>query len=337
VSRRTTRRVAAVATALAGALALAGCGTTDALVGLHPAPAEETSSAPLDGEGATAIAARLLDGARASATTKGEDGEKARSEFLTGDALTLANASAERGAAAGEEEADELTTGAEPTVVAQSRGRGWPRAILATTLDETTSTQYLHVMVSETPEAPFKIASSVPMLGGAELPAIGAERMGAPFVDVTEGDALVMAPDEAFDAYAAAIAYPKPKESDAVSTEDSFAQALQTSAKAQTKALKKLGELKQKHDPDLEDAVAFRLADGGVVAFGLMKRTDTITVDKDAKELVLPGEYADVVGEKKVTKSVSMNSLEPLILVVPTEGKVRAIGASELLVSGKGS
>ena len=52
-------RLVASATLL-GALVLAGCGTSDALVGLHPAPAEQTAAAPLDTEGATAVAARLL-------------------------------------------------------------------------------------------------------------------------------------------------------------------------------------------------------------------------------------------------------------------------------------
>ncbi len=37
-----------------------------------------------------------------------------------------------------------------------------------------------------------------------------------------------------------------------------------------------------------------------------------------------------------MTRDVRLTSLEPVVLVVPTEGEVSAIGATELLVSGKG-
>lgn len=256
--------------------------------------------------------------------------------MLTGDALTVADQAAEMGTS--QTGAEQLAKEAEPTVLAQSRGRDWPRAILATTLDAQTNTQYLHVMVSTAPEQPFKITSTVAMLGGAELPGLGSENAGAPFVDPQVGDGLVMSPAKAFGQYAAALARPAPEKAPAsVATDDAFAQALRDSASRQAKALGKLGTLKQEHKPDLEEAVAFRLADGGVVAFGLLRRTDTIAVRKGAKELVLPSQLAKLVGEKRVQKSVALTSLEPIGLVVPAEGEVSVIAASDLLYRGKGS
>ncbi len=332
----TSRRLATALAAAALALATAGCGATDALVGMHPAPAEESAAAPLDVDGATAIAGRLLAALQATAAEKGDAGHAARAEVLSGDALTYADAAAARGEATAV--VGELAKEPEPTVLAQSRGRTWPRAILATTLDEATSTRYLHVMVSRTPEEPFHLTASVPMLAGAELPALGAQGAGAPFVGVDDGDGLVTSPSKAFGSYAAALARPAPKKLPAtVSVDDPFAKALADSAAVQAKALGKLATFTQKHTPDLEDAVAFRLADGGVVAFGLMSRADTIGVRAGAKELVLPKRYASLVGKSKVQKSLTLTSLEPVVLVVPTEGEVTAIGASELLVSGKGS
>ncbi len=331
-----TRRLAAAAAAAALALTAAACGTTDALVGLRPAPTESSVAAPLDVDGATAIAARLLDGARAAATTKGDAGHDARAKVLAGDALVYADAAAARGAATASE--GPLTKEQQPTVLAQSRGREWPRAILATTLDETTSTRYLHVMVSGSPEAPFHLTSTVPMLAGAELPGLGSQETGAPFVEVTDGEGLAMTPAKAFAGYAAGLARPAPKKAPAgISVEDPFGTALIGSAAVQAKALGRLATFTQKHTPVLEDAVAFRLADGGVVAFGTMRRADTIAVRSGAKELVLPKRYATLVGKTKVKKSVTLTSLEPVVLVVPAEGDVTAIGATELLVAGKGS
>jgi hypothetical protein len=231
---------------------------------------------------------------------------------------------------------NELAAEPKPTVVAQSQGRTWPRAILAATLDDDTSTQFLHVMVSPTPDQPFRVVSTVPMFGGAELPALGAANAGAPLLDTSAADGLAVSPADAVAAYAAALAHPKPKATDVVSVDDPFATGLRTTAAAQTKALGKLGTLSQVHEPLLDHAVTFRLADGGAVTFGLMRRTDTITVKPTAKELVLPAEYAKVTGKKKVTKSLTLQSLEPFVMVVPTTGKAEVIGARELLVSGKG-
>jgi hypothetical protein len=320
--------------AVVAALALTGCGATDSLVGLHPAPAEQTAMAPLDTDGATAIAARLLAAADAPAEGDAKAAKAARAEVLRGDALRFADARADR--AATEPATTELAPEPKPTIVAQSQGRQWPRAILASTLDEKTNTQWLHVMVSDTPDQPFRIASSVPMFGGAELPALGEQLAGAPLLDPTAKNGEAMAPADVLKAYAAAIAQPKGKATDVVSTDDPFATGLKTAAAAQAKALGKLASLSQSHQPMLDDAITFRLADGGSVTFAMMRRDDKITVKPKAKELVLPAEYAKLVGAKKVKKSLALQSLEPVVLVVPKTGEARLIGASDLLVSGKG-
>ena len=333
--RHTTRARLAAAGAAAIAIALSGCGAQEALVGLRPAPTEQSSSAPLDAEGATAIATRLVNESLALAPVKGEKGNDARAEVLAGDALTMANATAARGAAA--PAPTDLEVAQEPTVVGQSQGREWPRAILAATLDEATNTQYLHVMTSSAPAEPFRIVSQVAMLAGAELPALAAPSEGAPLMDVADDEGLPASPEAVVKAYAAALAFPKPKATDLVTTDDPFAVALKTSATAQAKALGKLGSLTQSHAPDLEDAVTFRLADGGAVTFALMTRTDTYKAADGAKELTLPGDLAKLADTKKVTSSAQFKSLEPIAIVVPpTSGEAEAIAASDLLVSGKG-
>ena len=315
---RSLSRLAA-STTLLGALVLAGCGTQDALVGLHPAPVEQTAAAPMDEEGATAVAARLLAAKDASLAVDPKDPKDpkaaaaARAEVLSGDALRVANAEAAR--AVTPAETTELAAEPTPTIVAQSQGRQWPRAILASTLDEGTNTQWLHVMTSAKPDEPFRITSSVPMFGGAELPALGEKLAGAPLLDTAEKNGLAVSPAAAVTAYAAAIAQPKGKATDLVVTDDQFATGLKTAAATQAKALGKLGTLTQTHTPLLDDAVTFRLADGGAVTFALLQRTDTLTPKPGAKELVLPAEYAKLVGKPKVTKSLVLNNLEPIVIV----------------------
>ena len=331
-----TRRPATVvaAAALASALLLAGCGTQDTLVGLRPAPPEQSVSAPLDDEGAAAIAARVLAEAEAPVDGDAKAAATARAAFLAGDALTMANAEAARAGAPAT--APELAVAPEPTVVAQSQGRAWPRAIMASTLDEATNTQMLHVLISQEPDQPFRVVSSVPMFGGATLPAVAPENAGSPLVEITDGEGLPATPEQLVAAYAAALAFPKPKATKSVSVDNPFATSLKTTATAQAKALGKLGTLTQVHVPELENAVSFRLADGGVVAFGLMKRTDTLGVKPATKELVLPAEYAKLTGKKTVKKSLVLNNLESFVMVIPPSGPAEVIGGAELLVSGKG-
>ena len=207
---------------------LSGCGTQDALVGLHPAPVEKTESAPLDAEGAAAVAARLLAAADAA---DAEGDAKAAGQGARGGARRRRPHRRERrgrphgpGAGAPPSSPPSRT----PTIVAQSQGREWPRAILAATLDEDTNTQFLHVMVSETPDQPFHIVSSVPMFGGAELPAARRGDHRCPLLDTSAADGLAVSPEKAVAAYAAAIAQPKGKPSDAVSVDDPFAAGLRT-------------------------------------------------------------------------------------------------------------
>lgn len=318
---------------LLGALVLAGCGTQDALVGLHPAPPEQTASAPLDTEGATAVAARLLAAADAPVEGDAKVAAAARAAILTGDALTVANAEATRGAA--DPASTELTPEPTPTVVAQSQGRQWPRAILATTLDEPTNTQWLHVMMSPKPDQPFRIAASVPMSPNTELPALGAQLTGAPLLDTTAKNDLPLSPADAVKAYAGALAYPKARPTTAVEVDDPFSVRLKSAAAVQAKALGALATLTTTHSPVLDDAITFRLANGGAVTFALMSRTDAMTVKPKGKELTLPAEYAKLVGKKSVTQSVTLANLEPIVMVVPKTGKAEVIGARDLLVSGK--
>lgn len=332
MSTQRAGRLIRVVVAGALALSLGACGVSDALVGLRPAPTESPRSAPLDVEAATAVAARVLGSAEQARAATGPKAKAERAEVLVGDALTLATLVGPAKASG-----TPLTAAPEPTVLAMSSGRSWPRAMLVGTLDETTATQYLHVMVSATAEEPYRLVSTAPMLPGSTLPALGPVTDGAPYLTGSSKETMgSLTPAAAVTAYASALSVPRPAKVDTrVAVTDAFSGALLRSAAAQAKALGKLATLGQAHKAATPTITGFRLADGGAVLFALLTRTDAITVKAGAKEIILPVEYRKLTGKAKATKAVTLTSLEPVVLLISRTGTVSVIGAAEHLIAGK--
>lgn len=316
--------------ALVSAAALTGCGVGEAVVGVHDAPAERTDTAPLNVDGAENVASRVLDAAVAARAATGAEATKAQSAVLADAALAQAQAATRLGAVAA---SDPLQAKSDPQVVAVSRGKEWPRAILVGTLDEASKTQTLHVLMSKAATDPFKVYASVPMLPGTSVPAMGDLATGAPLVAPTDKAGAALAPSEALAAYAGGLAYPKPVANKAVETKDAYATALRTSAAAQVKSLGALAYFSQAHIPSEKFTIAFRLADGGTVTFGQLARRDVISTSPAAKELVIPGTYSKLVGKTKTSKSLTITSLENVVMVVPAKGAATTVGADEQLVS----
>jgi len=334
-TRPAARRAAGLVAALAATLAMGGCGVTDAVVGIHAAPAEDRSVAAVDQDNAQRIAARVLGAAQSAQAKTGTDAATALEAALTGAALAVGQAAVATHSASATAP-DPLTNPGAPKVLAVSQGRTWPRAILAATLDETANRQYLHVLVSSSPTDPFRLAYTVPMHAGASIPSLGTLADGAPLVPASDATGLVAAPQDLLAEYAGALAYPKAQSAPTIPPTDPFARSLLANAQSQTASLGKLGSLAEKQSVVADDTISFRLADGGAVTFGLLKRVDTITLAKSAKELKLPSAYARLSGKKTVTKSVTVVSLEPVVLVIPTSGTATAVGGDEQLVSVAG-
>lgn len=328
-------RAAAAAFLVAASFGLGGCAVGDVVVGVHDAPTETPTGAPISVRSAERITTRVLTLAADARVASGKHAERQRKQALTGPALkeaTVKSAYREQT----QQPADAVVRPTQPTVLAISRTRAWPRVILATTLDD--GVQNLHVLTSASATEPFKLYATVPMEPGATVPALGPIPAGTAVVKAGDGKGLVGSPKSILAAYASALSIPPPKKADpTVSTSDAFSSALTTNAKAQRKALGKLAELKRSHKPDPGSIIAFRLADGGVLMFGQMTRTDRISTTSKAKELVLPPDLAKLVGTKKVKDHVTMVTLETLAITVPTEGKASIVGAEEQRTSVKGS
>lgn len=330
MTARTTRALAA--TVLAGSVALTGC-SVDSLVGLRPPPAERTDAAPVNEDGALAIAQRTLGRASEAQQKTGKEAVPALKEAMTGSALSIAAAKATVSSTTAAP-TNPLALSEPPTVVAVSQGKQWPRAILAGVLDKQSQTQYLHVLTQADPSEPYLVEVTVPMLPGAALPSLGEFASGAPLVDANDKGELKAAPNRILTAYAACLRQPKPAKSAYVETDDAFAQALTKNFAAQQKAIGTLGTVSQQHDLVPGQTFVFQLANGGVVAFGRLDRTDTITAGKNLKEFTVPEAYQKVTGKKKASKKITLTSIEAVAIVIPTGEKARVIGAVEQLAKG---
>ena len=334
----TGRRLQVAGIGLLTAATLAGCSPTESIAGIHAPPPENMKVAPLSADWAESIAARVSQEAAAAGTLAVDDaGNAARDAVLTGTAANLTKARLTvSGAASG---AATLSKSDEPKILAISQGKGFPRVLLATTLDDQANRQYLESFLSTDVTAPFRLENRVPMLPGATLPALPALAAGAPLVGADEADGLVLSPKAALEAYAGAIAYPSPVANDSVETTDGFASVLQANQKKQADALGSLASYAVTQTADPAAIRAFRLADGSAVVFGVINRADVMTAGENTKELTVPEAYQKLVGTATATTSITINSMQPVVLLVPAsgKGKVKLLGVVEQLVSGSSS
>ena len=327
---RSTTQLAAVA---ALSLALAGCGVGTGLVGVHDAPAQVTTTAPISPDTAQAIAARVLAKAAEAAAAKPADAQKLRTEALTGSALAVADAASrlESGAAAAP---TPLTRTEPPKVLAVSRGTAWPRLILVQTATADGGA-VLNLLVSPDARTPFRLSVAAPMQPGASVAALDSLNAGSPVV--TTGSTLPVQPAALMTEYAASLAYPKPTAAKDIDPADPFSAAVRAHAAEQAKAFGKLASLKQVHTVEPQSTVAIALRGGGALVFGLVERTDTITLGKGGKSLTPSTDFQRLVGKKTLTKSATLRTYETVVFTVPAEGKASVVAADEVLFSAKGS
>ena len=88
-------------------------------------------------------------------------------------------------------------------------------------------------------------------------------------------------------------------------------------------------------EPD--STVAIELRGGGALVFGLLERTDTITLGKGGKSLTPSIDFQRLVRKKVLTKSAVLKTYETVVFTVPAEGKATVVAVDEVLFSAMGS
>lgn len=327
------RTLAAVAALALSSAALAGCGLGDALVGVQDAPREVSDTAPVSAESAEAIATRVLTDAARAREASGAEAKRLRAKALTGAALTVSNADS-RLARVGSTATEPVTKPDAPKVLGISRGNSWPRVMLVQSSREDGKTA-LNLLVSESATEPFKLASSAPMQPGTSVAALDTLDQGSPLNP--SGAGLAVAPKALMAEYAASLGFPKPAPAQHVNPSDPFAQAVRANARTQAASLSKLASLTQKHVAQPGDTVAISLKDGGALVFGLLERTDTITLRPSGKSLTPNADFQKLLGKKTLAKRAQMHTYETVVFTVPAKaGKATLVAVDETLVSGKG-
>lgn len=324
-----SRRTPFVATLAALPLALAGCGAGPAIVGMHAAPAESSDGGSITQESATDVATRVLKDAAEVREEGSKASEQEREAVYSGPALRALDAAAkskdEQNHAGGQ--AEDLQ------VLGVSRGTEWPRAVLATSLDE--GTQFLHVFVAEAADQPYRLFAEVPMAAGASVPALAPVAEGSPVTIGKEPSEDVSA---AVEAWSKGVAYPPPKKApEGVSFDDAFSTALKKNAQAKDEDLGDLAGYSQKQSTVDAASVSFELAAGGQLSFVPMSRTDTITASKKLKVLkIQDSAIARVLDADKIKKKLSIEHAETLGMVTPAKGDATVVSVSDVLESAKG-
>jgi hypothetical protein len=325
-----TTRLAAAAVAT---LALSGCGAGAALVGVHDAPAETTTTAPVAADAAEKVAARVLADAAAARSATGADAKELRAKALTGGALTVSSADS-RLDRAGSSTPEPVTKPQQPKVLAISRGSAFPRVMLVQST-RADGAAVLNLLVSSGADEPFKLASSAPMQPGTSVAALDGLDTGSPLNP--EGKGLPVAPQALVKEYAASLAYPKPADAEHVGAKDRFAEAVRAGASGQARSFKGLATLKQEHTAQPKSTVALSLKDGGAIVFGLIERVDTITLKPSGKSLTPNADFQRLIGRKTLTERAEMHTFETVVFTVPKQGKASLVAVDETLVSAKGS
>ena len=332
LTRTATRAGAATLAVAALSLGAAAC-SGSSLAGLHDAPAQVTTTAPLSVRQAEAIATRVMTKAGEARTAPAAQAKALRAAALTGSALTVATAADQLGTEQTSAPGPVVRT-EPPKVLAISRGSGFPRLMLVQTVGADDSA-VLNLLTTPDARTPFKLSASATMHPGARVAALDSLEHGSP-VDAARAEVAV-APADLVTEYAASLAFPKPAPATHVDEKDPFSTAVRANAAAQAKSFGKLASLTQKHVPQPRQTVTIALKDGGALVFALLERTDTITLASGGKSLTPSAEFQKLVRKKTLTKSAQLRSYETVVFTVPDQGKASVVAVDETLVSAKGA
>jgi len=322
-----------------------GWGVTHALLGIHQAPAAKTNSAPMTVDQARKILTRTFTAAYLGETNSGAAARADLRTAYTRDGLRAVSGRVRLASVQPAAAASPLLA-PHPTLLAVSRGFGFPRFIVAQTLASEGGLPILHLLVSADAATPYRIYMSVEMVPPATVSPFDQLTSGSPLVSndtgplVANGTGLAVAPAALMKLYAAQMAFPaKPSLQRSPFAADPFASQVRAGAAGVAGAVASQATFRQAHKVLPNSVYAVRQASGDALVFGVIERKDYFTV-KTGQNVSTAANKAFVLltGTKMITKSASITTLEFVVFDVPrSTGKASLVAAREQIVAGSGS
>jgi len=321
-----------------------GWGATHALLGIHQAPEAKTSSAPMTVDQARKILTRTFTAAYLGETNSGAAAKADLRTAYTREGLRAVSGRVRLASVQPAAVASPLLA-PHPTLLAVSRGFGFPRFIVAQTSASEGGLPILHLLVSPDAATPYRIYMSVEMVPPATVSPFDQLTSGSPLVSndtgplVANGTGLVVTPTALMKLYAAQMVFPAKSIDKPPFGADPFASQVRAGAAAVADAVASQATFTQTHTVLPHSVYAVRQASGDALVFGVIERKDNFTVKAD-QNVNTAGNKAFVLltGNKVITKAADITTLEFVVFAVPrSTGKATLVGAREQIVAGSGS
>ena len=321
-----------------------GWGATHALLGIHEAPSTKANSAPLTVEAARKILTRTFTAAYLGETNSGAAGKADLRTAYARDGLRAVSGRVRLASVQPSAAASPLLA-PHPTLLAVSRGFGFPRFIVAQTLASEGGLPILHLLVSPDAATPYRIFMSAEMVPPATVSPFDRLSSGSPLVSnttgplVANGPGLAVAPAALMKLYAAQMAFPAKSVDKLPFAADPFASQVRAGAAGVANAVASQADFNQEHRVLPSSVYAVRQASGDALVFGVIERKDNFTV-KAGQNVDTAANKAFVLltGNKVISKAASITTLEFVVFAVPrSTGKATLVGAREQIVAGSGS
>jgi hypothetical protein len=331
------RAMAMIIAGVVISLSVSGCGAGPAFVGIREPPKANPALAPLTVGQATSILTRDFTAAQQVGATTGAAAQTALSTAYSGEALTVAKARLRLAAVEPLGAESPVLTPLQPRLLAVSRGFGFPRLMVAQTVAAEGSLPVLHLLMSPDVVTPYRISVSATMLPSSTVKPFDPLTLGSP--RLTNGAGLVVSSTTLLGAYAAGMAFPAKAVTNPPFVADSFFTQVRVRAASLAKAVATQATFSQVHKVVPNSVYAVRQANGDALVFGVIERTDLVTVKKgQAVNTASNKAFVLLSGKKRVTKSASITTIEFVVFEVPqSNGRAVLVAASEQLVAGSGS